>query len=345
VIAVPAALAAVALAWFGIAEVTAQRLAATHAPAEMSQRADLKKLIRERFKADDFAALDALEISFRDGTQRTSSGIWKLTVFYGAFQDLAKSIARDDSTGWQTVSAKLERWRLAYGASPAPILATAVAMKAHAWATRPRQYVLEASTGTDDRFIRALRQTAELLDSTKAVASADPHYYAVRADLAAALNEGPGPFMERITEGLDKAPAYLPVYFAGLNYFADGNATERPDVARRIEAFANTAAQRLPGTEGAAIYARLYWHAFSAIYGDDLFAKSLVDWTRMRSGIDVVLTRYPDAWNRNNFAYLACLQKDQFAAKRLLTGVTEPILSVWKAKKIFTGCQHWANAG
>jgi hypothetical protein len=343
-IAVPAALIALALTWVGIAEVTARRLNAAHSPAELSERAALKKDVRELFKKDDFAALEALSLSLRDGSQRTQSGIWKLTLFYGAFQDLSTEVARDDTTGWDRMSAKLMRWQQAYKSSPAAIIADVVALKTHAWITRPRQYLLEASTSGENRFTRTLRLAAELLDRNRAVVANDPHSYAVRADLAALLNEAPGPFMERIDEGLAKAPDYFPVYFAGLNYFADANATERPDVARRIEAFANTAVQRLPGPDGAAIYARLYWHAFSAIYGDDLFAKSRVDWTRMRNGIDAVLSRYPDSWNRNNFAYLACLRKDQPTAQRLLAGVSEPIMAVWKAKKIYSGCQNWANA-
>jgi hypothetical protein len=342
-IAIPAALVALGLAWFGIAEVTAQRLQAARAPTELSERATLKKTVHDLFKRNDLAALDAMAASFRSGALRTQSGIWKLSLFYGAFQDLGATVARDDVSGWNDVSAKLLRWQQAYTSSPAPIIANAVALKARAWTLRPRQYLLEASTG-ESRFTRTLRLAADILDRSKLIAAADPHYFAVRADLATSLNESPGPFMERINEGLDKAPDYFPVYFAGINYFADANATERPDVARRIEAFANTAAKRLPAPDGSALYARLYWHAFTAVYGDDLFAKSQVDWSRMRSGIDAVLARYPDAWNRNNFAYMACLQRDQATTKRLLAGVTEPILSVWKAKPIFSRCQRWANA-
>lgn len=344
-IAVPAALVALALAWFGIADVTAHRLKAAQAPSELGERATLKTQVRDLFRADDFAKLETLSASFRDGSQRTQSGIWKLTVFYGAFQDLAAEVAREDQVGWDRLAGRIGRWQQAYRASPSALIAEAAMLKARAWTLRPRRYVQEASLGGENRFTRTLRLAAEQLDNAKAIAAADPHFYALRADLAAALGEDPGAFMERINEGLDKAPGYLPLAFAGLSYFAGGDATERPEVAKRIEAFANTAALRLPGTEGAAVYARLYWQASAAIYGDDLFAKSQVDWPRMRSGMDAVLARYPDAWNRNNFAYLACLERDRPTAQRLLAGLGEPILSVWKAQKIFTGCQGWANGG
>jgi hypothetical protein len=341
-IALPAALIALALAWVGTAEYTAIRLRAQNGAGELTERAALKSDVQRLFKAGDFPALQKLSEGLRDGSQRTPSGIWKLTVFYGAFQDLSSAVGRDDGRGWNELADRIGRWQQAYPKSPAAIIANAVALKSRAWTLRPRHFVLEAAVG-ESRSVRTLRLAAGVLDSGKAVAAADPHFYAVRADLAAALSEAPGPFMELIDEGLDKTPGYYPIYFAGLNYFADRNAVQRPDVAQRIEAFVNTAAQRHTGADASALYARLYWYAFSNVYGDDLFAKSRVDWPRMRSGIDAVLASYPDAWNRNNFAYLACLEKDRDTTKRLLTGVGEPILSVWKAKAIFHGCQSWAN--
>lgn len=342
-IAIPAALIAIALAWIGATLVVAERLNAGQRNSELSQRDDLKKQVRTLFQSDDLTGLETLSSRFRDGRERTQSGIWKLTVFYGAFQDLGSEIARDDTAAWDKLSTKIIRWQQAEKSSPAAIIAGAVSLKARAWKLRPRTFVLEASTG-DSRFVRTLRIAAELLDRSKSVAAADPHFYAVRADLAAALSQDPGSFMDLVNEGLDKTPGYLPLYFSGLNYFADGNAAGRPDVAQRIEAFANTVARRLPAPQGEAIYARLYWHAFTALYGDDLFVKSRVDWSRMRNGIDAVLASYPDAWNRNNFAYLACLQHDHATSKRLLDGLADPIITVWKAKAIFNGCQRWANA-
>jgi hypothetical protein len=56
-----------------------------------------------------------------------------------------------------------------------------------------------------------------------------------------------------------------------------------------------------------------------------------------------VLDRFPDAWNRNNFAYLACLQGDKSTTADLIVGIGgKPMLDVWKAKSIFEGCRRWS---
>ncbi len=343
-IAIGAAIAALALVWIGIAGVEAGRLRLGQASTEFGERDRLKQEVRDLFKANDFAGLERLAASYRDGKQRTRSGIWKLTVFYAGFQEVAAELPRDDSNGWRSLTEQVERWRKAYRDEPTVYVANAIILKAHAWSLRPRRLVLEASTGAPNRFLDTLRMAANGLDRAKNIAATDPHFYVVRADLASALAEAPGPFMDLVSEGLDKAPSYYPLYFSGLDFFAEDNAPQRPDIARRIEAFANTAARRLHGADGAAIYARLYWHAYSAIYGNDLFRKSQVDWQRMRGGFEAIVSRYPDAWNRNNFAYLACLYGDRDTTRRLLSDASEPLmLTVWKARKFHDGCQRWAN--
>jgi hypothetical protein len=335
----------IAAVWVGMATIQLRQLAAQPMANELADRASLKERVRRLLSSADYPGLDRLESQFRDGSERTSSGVWKLTVFYGAFQDAAFEVSRDDAAGWRALTASIDGWRQAEPASPGPTIAGAVILKARAATLRPRRMILEASTGAEARYLATLRQAAALLDGNKPIAALDPHFFAVRADLAATLSETPDSVMDLVGEARDRSPDYYPVYFSGLDYFASGTGMQRPDVARRIEAFANTAAQRLSGPAGEVVYARIYWHAYSAVYGNDLFHKSRADWARMRSGLESVLKQYPDAWNRNNFAYLACLQGDRETTRKLLDGVSgPPLLDVWKAKRFLAGCRSWANS-
>ena len=343
-VAAAAIVGVLGVAWAGAGQVDASRLPISQVPSELIERAQLKKTVQRLFNAEAFLELDAMAARFRDGQERTPSGVWKLTVYYSAVQDLASGIARNDTPAWRQLLAKTERWRHAFPATPAAYVADATVRKAMAGSLRPRRLIFEASTGAEGRYAAALQDAAAVLDANKAVASADPQFYAVRADLASALGEAPGAFMDFVNEGLDKHPGYYPLYFSGFDYFLAPGALGA-DGARRMEAFTNTAVRHLPGTEGRAIYARLYWHAYASIYGNDLFRKSRADWTRMRSGLQAVLAEYPDAWNRQNFSYLACLAGDRDTTGRLLGGVTErPILAVWKSQRIFDGCHSWANS-
>lgn len=313
------------------------------ASTEFAGRDRIKAEVGKLFRASDFAALDELAARYRDNQERTGSGVYKLSVYYATFHGLAAALDRHDEAGWRRLHAVVANWRAASPYSPSPVIAEAAMLKAHAWVLRPRRFVLEAAVTPQDKFVGTIRQAAAVLDEAKSVASPDPHYYALRAELASALDEAPGPFMDLIEEGLARTPGYLPIHFAGLGFFADEGAASSPEIARRIEAYASTAAARLPGAEGKAVYARLYWHAYSVIWGDDLFRNSRVDWARMRDGIDAVLASFPDPWNRNNFAYLACLKQDRETARRLLDGISgPPLMTVWKAKPILEGCRAWA---
>ena len=339
------ALAAVAVAWVGIAEVEAGHLL-PEPRSEMLEREALKQSVHALFDRNDFAALERLAGDFRNSGARTPSGIWKLTVFYTAFHDISASIGATDDRGWQRFSAKLADWQGQFAEKPTALVVQGIALKSFAWSLRPRWIVLEASTGAATKFQAALNNARDMLDHAKSTASADPHYYVLRADLATALGEAPDQVMALTDEGRAKFPDYFALDFSGLDYFGagDGAAAPGPIEAMRVEAFASTAASKTGADGGAARYARLYWHAYQAFYGNDLFRKSRVDWPRMRTGLGDIALRYPDAWNVNNFAYFACLAGDRGTARRLIASIAgRPPLEVWQSRAIFAGCRRWAS--
>ena len=338
-----AAFAAAGAAWISIATVEAGRLASGPAPTELSQRAGLKLAVRSLFEAGDFAALDRMAEDFRSTGARTSSGVWKLTVFYGAFHELAGELERANGARWQQLFAHVDRWRERFSGQPTAYVVEGEALKTYAFSLRPRFYVHEASTGGDAAYSAAMRNARDFLDRNKAVAAADPHFYVVRADIAAVLGEEPDRFMDLVNEGLVKSPGYYQLYFSGLDYFATSLTGDDEARAARIEAFANSAVARTQAQEGKGLYARLYWHAYSGFYGNQLFQKSRADWPKMRAGLEDVIGKYPDAWNVNHFAYLSCLAGDRDTTRRVIGGLGDhPALQVWQARAIYEGCRSWA---
>jgi len=312
---------------------------------EMAERDNLKQAVTALFDKSDFGGLERLASYYRGSGARTPSGFWQLTVFYGAIHDLAAGIGRDDDKGWQQLSAKLADWQGRYPGKPTALMAQAIALKSYAWSMRPRYLVLEASTRADAKFRAALGNARDFMARNMPALSVDPHAYVLRADLATALGEAPDDLMSVIDEGRAKYPGYFALDFSGLDYFAvgDGSQAIGPAAATRIEAFAGTAAQRA-GAESDERYARLYWHAYAAFYGNDLFKRSRVNWSRMRSGMQALIAHYPDAWNINSFAYLACLAGDRETTRTLVARLSErPILAVWQARPVFSACRQWAS--
>ena len=94
------------------------------------------------------------------------------------------------------------------------------------------------------------------------------------------------------------------------------------------------------------MYARIYWAASQYQYGPRLFQDSLVDWERMKKGVDDVLAQYPDEWNLQNFAKFACLANDRDKTIELLDKVrTAPDIRAWETQTAIDACYRWANAG
>jgi len=151
-----------------------------------------------------------------------------------------------------------------------------------------------------------------------------------------------------VDQGRVKFPGYFALDFSGLDYFAAGDGTKAigPAEAARIEAFAATAASAA-GPDADQRYARLYWHAYAAIYGKDLFKQSRVNWPRMRDGMNSLVAQYPDAWNINSFAYLACIAGDRQTTQHLMARLPERplVLAVWQARAVFASCRKWASGG
>ena len=343
--AIVAGCLAIGAGWFSIASVEAGRLRPTSEPAELSQRAGLKLAVHTLYDTGDFAGLGRMAEDFRRTGERTSSGVWKLSVFYSALYELSDGLGRHDGKGWQQLFGRLDTWREAFPSQPAAYVAEGIALQAYAGVMRPRQIVREASAGSDESFAIALRKARDWMDTNKAIASADPQFYVVRADIARAMGEEPDQFMALVNEGLDKSPGYYQLYFAGFDYFAVAGEGNGDAQAARMEAFANSAVLRSKQSEGDALYARLYWHAFTGFYGNDLFRKTRADWSKMRSGMKDVVAHYPDAWNVNHFAYLSCLAGDRDTTRQVIASMGEPpVLKVWQARAVFEGCRKWASA-
>lgn len=311
----------------------------TPLPKELDQRHQIRSEVVRLIAAGDFARLEQLASDYRSTRARTSSGVWKLTVFYGGVHDAA-AIAPDDAAGWRTLAEALHRWRQAYPDSPTPYVAEAVVLKRYAWALRPHTLVVETAAGPEKRFVTALMSAQRFLRETHDRASSDPHYYVVRTAIETALDTDSADLLALVEEGAGREPAYYQLYFAALDHFAGHPDREAQD----IEAFVNLAVERTRGIEGLSLYARLYWYASSAYYGADLISRTRIDWPKMRQGVEDVLARYPDAWNVNHFAHLACLAGDREMLAGLLHRVNgEPILQAWTSREVYDRCRALAG--
>ncbi|MEZ5774921.1 MAG: hypothetical protein R3D33_09575 [Hyphomicrobiaceae bacterium] len=306
---------------------------------ELAERDRLRTEIAELFETGRFDEIEVLATRLRDSRARTASGVWQLTVLYSAFGRLAATPLGDEA-GWRRIAHGMESWLAAHPQSPTAIIAEAIVLRRSALRLKPSGYLLQASLGASDPYKDALRSTLDFLEARKQTASHDPHYYVVWAELAAATGTDPDSFIAEVEEGFAREPGYYQLYFAALDYFTS---SRDEALARDIETLANTAVARTAATDGLGVYARLYWYAANSHFGASLFKRSAADWPRLRQGIDDVLARYPDPWNVNSFAYLACLAGDREKTRELIDRLEgEPIVRAWKSQAAFETCKAFA---
>lgn len=307
---------------------------------ELADRVEIGRTVVQLFESDNFNELEKIAGRYRDSGERTSSGLWKLTMFYYSFNRFTGADIKDEHY-WNTVQSRVNNWIAQKPDSPTPYIVKGIILTGYAWKYRGGTYANKVPQEAWKPFYENLALAHEHMLASKKIASADPHWYETTAHIKKGLGEDYASFNSFIDEGLDKFPDYYQLYFAAIDYLAPkwhGN-------KREIEQFANEAVKRTKNINGMAMYARIYWYASQTQYDEKLFTASDVVWEKMRAGIFDVLKDYPDSWNIQNFAHFSCLAKDRDTTRVLLEKMTEPMLMpVWKTPDNFNRCRKFADS-
>lgn len=288
--------------------------------------------------AGSLARLDAMAERFRTGRERTPSGFWRLTALYEGL-----SAATPPQTITPAVIQErariLEAWIKAHPGSPTPHLAFAILLRNYAYASGVDARQIEDPETGEQALAERLREVRSFLDEQKAVASVDPHWYALIAEVMGLQGEPHEKLLASFDEGVRREPLYYPTYFETFHAL-QGRAGNS---AASLAAFADRAAALTHAAEGEGLYLRIHWYAAEAIYGYGLFSHSNLDWPRLTRGMTDVLARYGDTWNRGHFAMMACLATDREQARRLLAPLPERVaLSAAAPAVVLEKCRPWA---
>jgi hypothetical protein len=289
-------------------------------------------------KSEDFAKLEELADIYRRTQSRTSSGLWKLTLFYSGLS-MGCHDEKPDSPAWVTIEQRMGKWVQQYPDSPTSHLAYAKMLINHAWSYRGCGYADEVKEENWKPFYDYVGQARSYLEAHKAVAAKDPRWYELMADVALAQGWSDRQFSGMIEEGLEKSPGFYELYFSAIDFYTPKWGSS----SRKIEKFARQSVERAREAEGEGLYARIYWYASQTQYDERLFWESRVDWPEMKKGIDDVLAHYPDQWNINNFARFACMAQDQAKTKELMDRIEgEPLWEAWRRVDNFDQCKAFA---
>jgi hypothetical protein len=311
------------------------------AAGELEERRAILTRAGEAFRTGDFATLESLAQEYRTARSRTPSGIWKLTVLYGAIEDEIPSHKERDERRFEAVEAKIQGWTRAYPRSPAPHIAYSQALIGHGWHFRGAKAARHVPGEAWAPFRRYVEQARENLERHKTVASVDPWWYQTMVRIARAQGWKRARFDALLDEAFRREPLFYQTYFEAFSYLLPKWGGDRG----AIEDFANRAVARTQAEEGMGMYARIYWFASQREFDTDLFRSSKAMWPKMRAGFEDVISRYPDAWNLNHYAKFACLAGDRATAGTLLARLPgEPIASAWEPASLLAECRRWTAA-
>lgn len=326
------------LVWSALVFVVGSMLSTLASGEEVQERKSISESATAAIRKGDFAALERQATLYRTQQSRTSSGVWKLSVFHGGVNHYFFVGTYDEAT-WAEKEQTAKRWIEAYPKSPTARLAYAEWLSRRAWSHRGGGYANTVRSQDWAPFRAGIEAARKYLEDNKKLASLDPEWYVKMEALAKAQQWDDGRFQDLIDEAMTRYPAYYEIYFQAIEFYSPkwgGDATD-------IERFARMAMERTRASEGKGLYARIYWYASQSIYDEHLFDESLARWSTMRAGIDDVLKTYPDEWNLQNFAHFACLARDRDKALELIQRVHAPAYPmVWENEENFQRCKRWA---
>jgi len=306
---------------------------------ELKERQVISDRAMTLFHSGQFGALERDARQYLKRSSRTSSGLWKLTLFYSGLAQIPNANVTDEGY-WSGLENKALKWVSSYPDSPSGHLVYADFLIRHAWMYRGSGWSHEVREADWKPFREYIAKARKYLAEHKAVASRDPHWYELMIQVATAEGWETEDFNSLVNEATSRHPYFYQIYFAAIAYLTPKWHGSKEE----IENFAQKAVSITRDVEGEAIYSRIYWVASQANYGENLFTDSKVVWNKMSESIDDVLKQYPDQWNINNFAYFSCLAGDAKKTSSLMARVTgKPILEAWKSMSFYDRCKEWSS--
>jgi hypothetical protein len=149
---------------------------------EIAEQKAIHEAVASAFNSGRFDELDAMADRFRDGRERTESGLWKLSAFYTF---APKSLdPKSNGASFDRFEAQALAWMKARPKSIAAKLAYARILSNHAWLLRGYGYYNELTDEQRTGYIKYHTLMRDHLIAIKDETSADPNWYEQMVDVA-----------------------------------------------------------------------------------------------------------------------------------------------------------------
>lgn len=284
---------------------------------EYEDRSAIERDVFSMFITGNFHALDNMSDKFRREKARTGSGLWKLGIFYNAFTG-SQMLQFLGGVGNGEIERQTQAWIDANPKSISAHVARATVLADMAWKSRNGAYWSELTEEEKSDFWKYHALASQELEASKDLASVDPNWYLVSMKLATEAGLPDAQFYALLDEASAREPYYYPFYFQAMIRSQPGWSGSYEAMERAIRYGVEKTAKQ----DGKSFLARGYWYA-SDIYALRTFKVLKPDWGELKSAFGELVAQYPDDWNRNAYARLACLSGDTETGNLIIKDITD----------------------
>jgi hypothetical protein len=284
------------------------------------------------FWSDDFEKLDRMydELA-RDGV-RATDGSSMIAPFAEVFAQAGSSPVFDKA---------MADWAAKSPQSHLRPLAMAIRWQGDAWRARGGGSAGATPDEAMQIFQERLGRATKALEQAEPEGRKSPLWYWVALIVAGSSQQPETEFDALFDESVARFPYYQPLYYTRVNYLLPqwGGSYEA------VDRFVQRAVARTRETEGESFYAWIYLDIARKV-GGDLFATTLATWPKMKKAFEDLVARYPDPYNRNAFASVACYARDRETTASLLTVLGKDAqLGQWFEGVSTESCRRFALTG
>lgn len=319
---------------------------------DADERAEIQAFFLKNFASADYAALDDwYGKAIKDGA-RLSSGVYRANRLVRSigFGDLpnAPSCTRQpcshvNDAFWERNQQKAKAW---LEHSPRSTLAAITLARAYSWQAWEYRGSGYANTVSDEDMNRFLELNHLALRTLFAIAEQgrkDPNWWAELLLYALYGQTSREDYAKLTKDAIAAFPHNHDIYFAI-------SVSLLPQWGGSYKAIADLAALAVENTkteQGQTFYARIYWSVYYGLNhkGAAVFNHPEVNWSRIRAGFEDLVKRYPDNFNLNYYARLACVAaQDKKTTADVLRRIGNDVVpDVWNGRNEYVRCKNWSR--
>lgn len=319
---------------------------------EYEDRNQIAILFHSRYSADDFPALDTWYNKALKENARTPSGIFRANrlvrnIYFekpqGPATCTAQPCPRVDEAFWLAQQKKAKGWLEQQPQSTLAAMVLAATYSIPAWEYRGNGYANTVRKEDMQKFTELHQQALRTLLSHAEQGRKDPNWWAKVLDVAPHAQIDRKAYAKLAQDAVAAFPKNHDIYFS---------LSTLPQWGGSYKAIADLAAQAVENTkaeDGQAFYARIYWniHGGLSLLEQEPFTRPDVNWPRIRAGFDDLIKRYPDSYNTNAYARLACIAaRDKATTAKIIQQIGQDLApQVWQHRTEFLRCKSWSQEG